>query len=315
VIRSVTRKLFGGLRRSNEDLLRDVRLIACDLDGTLLNRDDMIGPSTAEMIRMIEESGVRFLVITRRHHQSVEPYIDLVGLQSPVISLDGALIRPPHSGKLIHTIPFDQAFAADILDESRLTDGVSWCAVTPDVFYFSHEDVTLPTYHVHWNIETEVAGESLETIREPILEIIVCGGYYGVNGIYSYVQEKMEPGELKLRMYESYSKSDLWYLEVRSAHATKENALAWLVEREGVPMETVVGIGDHYNDVEFCRRAGYVVAMRNAVADLKEIADFVTARECVDDGINEFLAHFLKLRGIDYNVPNTPRLDARPRSR
>ncbi len=315
MIRSFSKKLFGGLRRSKDDLLRNIRLIACDLDGTLLNRDDMIAPSTGEMIRLLEDAGVRFVVITRRHHQSVEPYLELVGLAEPIISLDGALIRPPHSPIIIHTTPFDQPFALDILDEARLTDGVSWCAVTPDLFYFSKPDVTLPTYHVHWNIETLSIDGDVDRIVGPVLEVIICGGYYGVNSVFSYVQEKMAPDELKVRMYESYSTSDLWYLEIRSAGATKENALEWMAGHDGIPLETVVGIGDHYNDVEFCRRAGYVVAMRNAVPELKEIADFVTVRECVDEGINEFLSHFLSLRGIEYVLKNVPRADARPRSR
>lgn len=315
MIRSLSRKLFGGMRRSKDDILRNIRLIACDLDGTLLNRDDMVAPSTAEMIRLIEEAGVRFLVITRRHHQSVEPYIELVGLASPIISLDGALIRLPHSNDIIHTIPFDQSFATDILDEARLTEGVSWCAVSPDIFYFSREDVPLPTYHVHWNIETRNVEEEIDRVAGPILEVIVCGGYYGVNSVFNYVQEKSAPDELKIRMYESYSTSDLWYLEIRSRQATKENALQWLVDQREIPMDAVVGIGDHYNDVEFCRRAAYVVAMRNAVTELKELADFVTARECVDEGINEFLSHFLALRGIDYEVSAPRQFDARPRSR
>lgn len=314
MIRSFSRKLFSGLR-SREGVLKSISLIACDLDGTLLNRDDMIAPSTGDMIRLIEGGGVRFLVITRRHHQSVEPYIELVGLSAPIISLDGALIRPPHSSEIIHTIPFDQAFALDILDEARLTEGVAWCAVTPDVFFFSKPDVPLPTYHVHWNIETAPIDNNAERISGSILEIIVCGGYYGVNSVYSYLQEKMKPGELKVRMYESYSTSDLWYMEVRSAQATKENALQWMVDREGIVMENVIGIGDHYNDVEFCRRAAYVVAMKNAVPELKEIADFITRQECADEGINEFLSHFLELRGIRYALQNTPRTETRPRSR
>ncbi len=314
MIRSFSRKLFGGLR-SREGVLKSISLIACDLDGTLLNRDDMIAPATGEMIKLIMEAGVQFLVITRRHHQSVEPYIELVGLSFPIISLDGALIRPAHSMEIIHMIPFDQAFALDILDEARLTEGVEWCAVTPDIFYFSRPDIPLPTYHVHWNIETVPVDNNVERISGTMLEVIVCGGYYGVNSIYSYIQEKMKPGELKVRMYESYSTSDLWYLEVRSALATKENALQWMVDQEGLKMEEVAGIGDHYNDVEFCRRAAYVVAMKNAVPELKEIADFITRRECVDEGINEFLSHFLELRGVTYQVQNRPRSEARPRSR
>ncbi len=299
MIRTISRKLFGGLFHSNDEILRQVELIACDLDGTLLNRDDMIAPSTAEMIKLIEKCGVRFIVITRRHHGAVEPYSELIRMSAPIISLDGALIRMPGEEMPLHKVLFDQEFALDIIDEARAIDGVVYCAITPDIFYISEPDIDLPSYHTHWNIETKVT-EDFASLTGEILEVVLTGNYYGVNAVLTYVQSKMRPDELKLRLYESYSNPDLWFLEVRSAMATKESALERLTKELDISMEHVVGIGDHYNDLEFCRRAAYVVAIRNAVSELKEIADFVTARECFDEGINEFLSYFLGLRGVEY---------------
>ena len=64
-------------------------------------------------------------------------------------------------------------------------------------------------------------------------------------------------------------------------------------------MDRVIGIGDHYNDLEFCKAAGYVAVPQNAVKGMKELADFITVRDCLDEGINEFLEHFLAVRGVD----------------
>lgn len=116
-------------------------------------------------------------------------------------------------------------------------------------------------------------------------------------------------------MYESHSQGDLWYLEIRSFNATKERALESLTRTMGIGMGEVVGIGDHYNDVDFCRSVGYVVAMENAVSQLKEIADFITLRDSNNEGINEFLEHFLKLRGIDPADTVAPPVERRKRSR
>jgi hydroxymethylpyrimidine pyrophosphatase-like HAD family hydrolase len=147
--------------------------------------------------------------------------------------------------------------------------------------------------------------------------VIASGSFQAVNSILHYVEEKMRPGELKLRLYESQSQSDHWYLEVRAAAATKYNALVRLIRGYGIALTEVIGIGDHYNDVDFCRKSGYVVAPRNAVKEMKEIADFITARDCTEQGIDEFLTYFLHVRGIEFDPGSlySPMPNKRRRSR
>jgi Cof subfamily protein (haloacid dehalogenase superfamily) len=313
MLRPFAKKILSGLLGSPEERLRRTRLIACDLDGTLLNRDAMIGPRTAALIRSIRELGISFVVITRRHHQAVELYGELLRLTEPIISLDGGITRTLHAPEPIDAVSFDQAFALDILDEA-IGAKAHYCAITADLFYCSRPDLSLPSYHEDWNIETRVAGD-LSAIEGTILEIIITGSYHAVNAVFTYTESKMRSDELKLRMYESHSQGDLWYLEIRAFNATKERALETLTRTMGIKMEDVVGIGDHYNDVDFCRRSGYVVAVENAVSQLKEIADFLTVRDSNNEGINEFLEHFLGLRGVDPNEPSQSTAERRKRSR
>jgi Cof subfamily protein (haloacid dehalogenase superfamily) len=314
MLRPFAKKLFSGLRGSSEERLRHIRLIACDLDGTLLNRDEMIGPETASMITAIRSIGIPFVLITRRHHQAVELYGELLRVTEPIISLDGGITRTLHAPEPIGAVAFDQAFALDIIDEAVNSAKVDCCAITADLFCSSRADVSLPSHHEDWNIETRVV-EDFSAIPGPILEIIVSGSYHAVNAVFAYTESKMRTGELKLRMYESHSQGDLWYLEIRSFNATKDRALETLTRQMGIRMDEVVGIGDHYNDVDFCRRSGYVVAMENAVTQLKEIADFITLRDSNNEGINEFLEHFLKLRGVDPNDTVASPAERRKRSR
>jgi Cof subfamily protein (haloacid dehalogenase superfamily) len=318
MLRSLPHKLLKGFARSPEDRLRRARLIACDLDGTLLNRYEMIAPETAAMIKAIESLGIPFVLITRRHHRAVEPFGDVLRMAEPVISLDGALIRNIHAEEPIDMVPLDQEFALDIADEIEATSDVECSMVTPDAFLTLKGGVHLPSHHQHWNIQTVTLPDFDAPARQGIiLEVIASGSYHAVNGILHYVEEKMRPGELKLRLYESHSQSDHWYLEVRSAAATKYDALVRLIRRYGIALTEVVGIGDHYNDVDFCRKSGYVVAPKNAVKEMKEIADFITARDCTEQGIDEFLAYFLRVRGVEIDPDdlNPPTPEKRRRSR
>jgi len=298
MITSFSRKLFGGSAKSAESRLRNTALIACDLDGTLLNGDEMVGAAPARMIKAIESLGVRFILITRRHHQSAEPYAELLNMTVPIISLDGSMICLPSILDPSYLIEFDQEFARDILDETRAVTGADFCAITPEHFFISDEAMPLPSQHLHWNIDTRPVSR-IEEVSGKILEIVVSGTLHGANAVLAYVESKMRKDELKLRLYESRSLPGTWFLEMRPTSANKRTALEHLVAQYGISMKEVVGIGDYRNDIEFCRKSGYVVAMQNAVSELKEIADFITQQSCLEDGIAEFLEYFLRVRGVD----------------
>lgn len=317
MLKSITRKLFGGGARSGETRLQQARMIACDLDGTLLNRDEMIGAASMRMIREIESIGVPFVIITRRHHQAVEPHVELLGTATPIVSLDGAMIRLPYADTPSFTAEFDQDFARDILDEIDQMVGVSFCAITPDHFFHSDPDPQLPWQHQHWNVDLQQVN-GIDPVKGTVLEIIATGSLHGVNAVLEYVERKMQKNELKLHLFESRSMQGTWYLEVRPIQATKEMALERLTAEWGIPLKEVIGIGDYHNDLGFCGKSGYVVALANAVKEMKQIADFVTERSCLDEGINEFFELFLRLRGADVDAmlkASTPEQVQRRRSR
>ena len=293
-VTSLLDRMPGGTSRR----LRRARLIACDLDGTLLNRDDIISPTTTAMIRTVIDLGIPFVIITARHHQAVEPYADELRIDQPIITLDGAVITDPDPSRPRRTITFDQDFALDILEEIHQTEGVEFCAVTPDCFYTSGINTFLPSRYEHWNVE-RAAVDSISEIKGPILEVIGIGDFYTTNSVFTYVESRMKRGELKVRLYESHSRGDNWFLEIRSPRATKLHALEDLLAPLKISIKDVIGIGDNRNDLDFCEKAGYVVAVKNAVKELKQLADFITARECTEEGINEFFEIYLRAHDVD----------------
>lgn len=112
----------------------------------------------------------------------------------------------------------------------------------------------------------------------------------------------MKSQELKLRMYELKDKLDSWVIEVRSFNSNKEKALVQIASYYGVKMNEIVGIGDYYNDINFCKEVGFVVALNNAVKELKAIADFITTNDFHNEGINEFLEYFLNIHGVEHEL-------------
>ncbi|KXK56405.1 MAG: Cof-type HAD-IIB family hydrolase [Chlorobi bacterium] len=303
MLNTIARKLFG--TGSSDRRLLNARAIICDLDGTLLNRDEMIGAETSAMISALRAAGIAFILATRRHHQAAEPYADLLHLDTPIISLDGAMISLPHQQSPIFTADFDQEFARDILEEIEQTGDAQFCAVTPNHLFVSDVNMPLPVQHHHWNIST-VPVRSAAQVQGAIIEVIATGGYHNVNAIYSYVEAKMKKGELKIRLYESRSRHQSWFLEARPSNASKQIAAEHVAASAGFAMKQAIAIGDYYNDVELCRKAGFAVAMQNAVPELKQLADYVTKRSCLDDGIDDFLNILMAARGLQSVIGSQP---------
>ncbi|MCC7437563.1 MAG: Cof-type HAD-IIB family hydrolase [Armatimonadetes bacterium] len=311
MLKTITNKLFGS--GTHDRRLLNARAIVCDLDGTLLNRDEMIGAATSQMIAALRAVGIQFILATRRHHHAAEPYADLLHLDTPVISLDGAMVSLPHQSSPMFTAPFDQEFARDILEEIEQTIEANFCAVTPGCLFVSDADMALPVQHHHWNINTQSV-DSAAMVQQPIIEVIATGGYHSVNAVYNYIEAKMNKGELKVRLYQSRSRQQSWLLEARPRNANKQTAADQVAASLGISMKQVIAIGDYYNDVELCRKAGFAVAMQNAVPELKQIADYVTNRSCLDDGIDDFLETLMEARGLQ-STPHQQQSQQRQRSR
>lgn len=274
-----------------ERRLRAARIVACDLDGTLLNADVMIGDRTASLIREIVDCGIEFVFITARHHYAAEPFSDDIRLNQTIISLDGALTRYPH-GDVVANIAIPEALAAEVVQLTIDTPDADCALVTADRIRVSRRDMTIPRRHQHWNIDLEpFTVERRED--EPALEMIVTGTFCAINTIYAHVRPHKLADCVRTRLYESESHGDVWYLELRSADACKLRALLSYTQTRGISLRNVVAIGDARNDIDFCAKAGYTVAVQNAVDQLKAMADYITAADCLDEGVNEFLEHFI----------------------
>lgn len=277
--------------------LAAARLVACDLDGTLLNGDGMIGVRTARLIGEIIALGVEFVFITARHHSAASPFSDELHLDETIISLDGAMTSRPHRGEPESTIAMPTPPALEVAAAALAAPDVDAALVLADRLVVTDADMLVPRRHIHWNIDrTPIDAASLESAvgRSAVLELLASGSFLGVNRLHARVAAN--PAGLRIHLYGSESHPDLWYIEVRNENACKLRALEAYVRRRGIGMREVVAIGDARNDLEFCEKSGYTVAVKNAVAPLKRMADFVTARDCTDEGIDEFLEHFLEAR-------------------
>jgi Cof subfamily protein (haloacid dehalogenase superfamily) len=244
------------------------RLFAFDLDGTLLGPDYQIHASVPAALSRLTERGAVVAIATGRTPSSARPFAQSLGVETPLITCNGAWIRCLKSGTdLMHqTIPDDLAHEVlDALTELGLHvnvyhDDQLWMrSLTPfGELYLKHSNVPAKFGEV-WPAFT-VAGPT---------KIVALGAEPRI--VEAKAQLQAQFGR-RLWMNQSLPV----FLEITHPEANKGAALALLATQLGVPREAVVAVGDGLNDAEMIEWAGLGVAMGNADPALCALADRVT---------------------------------------
>ena len=254
-----------------------VRLIALDLDGTLMRRDHTVSEANTAAVHDAVAAGVHIVLATSRWYALAKRTADMLGIRSPIICNNGAMVRDPSDGArlLDLRIPADAALdIAGTADELRC-EGM----VTVD-------DVT---YVVTSRAGMSAAAAAFGMVVVERLADRVAGGaesflFFGrdaVDGMLGRIGPK-HGGVLNLAT--GYSETFPPYLNIVHGGADKGRALALVCEHVGVPIEESMAIGDAAPDLEMLRVAGVSMAMGNAADEVKSQVDVVGPGN-EDDGV------------------------------
>jgi Cof subfamily protein (haloacid dehalogenase superfamily) len=247
---------------------RKVRLIALDLDGTLLRKDHSISEGNAAAVREAVAAGVHIVLATSRWFLLAKRTADHLGIRSPIICNNGAMVRDPAGGARLLDLRIPPSAAIEIagVADARRYEGM---VTVDDVTYV----VTART----------VMGEAATALGMVVVEQLVdrvSGGaesflFFGqeaVDGVLAGVGAKYD-GALNLAT--GVSETFPPYLNIVHGDADKGRALALVCERVGVPIEESMAIGDAAPDLEMMRVAGLSMAMGNAPDEVKSQVDVV----------------------------------------
>ena len=126
-----------------KNTLKNLKLIVFDLDGTLLNKYGEIGEKTIEYVGILKSMGVRFTFATGRLHNAIKEYAHELDLKTPLISLDGAMIKSYPSNEIIYESYIKQSYvkkAIDLAESSFLKVALSH----DEAIYYTHENSLVP---------------------------------------------------------------------------------------------------------------------------------------------------------------------------
>ena len=237
------------------------KVIATDLDGTLLNGDHQLDPFTVATVRRLEAEGLHFVIATGRHYLDVAGIRDLLGIRPYLITSNGARVHAPD----------DTRIYADDLPPAAVHR-----LVRPEIAG-SHGRVIVNLFaDQEWLIDRD-APELLRLHQD-------SGFSYAVTDLQRHhgagIAKALyigEPADLALvaanlqrefgdALYVTYSLPDC--LEVMTSNVSKGRALTFVLERLGVDAARCVAFGDNMNDIDLLETAGHPFMMNNANPDL-----------------------------------------------
>lgn len=275
-------------------VLKDIKLIVFDLDGTLLNDEGKIGEETKTLVRELKKLGVRFSFASGRAHSAIVKFTEELDVNMPFISLDGALIKNNKDSTVVYESFLKKSH---VLKCMRLSEQflVNFVLCHGDAIYYTEEHSIIPQITDKLGaLFKEVT--NYENYLDETLEVFFAGdNRQAVAFLRDRLSFPFTIGCLS-SFYRSHSQENLYYLEIRKSGSTKGKALKRLLKYLNLNETDAAVIGDWYNDIPMFQTNTFKVAVNNAVAELKRNADYVTKRTNNEDAASEFLNLVLKYK-------------------
>ncbi len=246
-----------------------IKMIATDIDGTILKYSGEFNPEVIQCIQKLDKSGIKVVIVTGRMHQSAKKIADTLGLKNAVVSYQGALVKDNTSAQKVlyeRYIPADKA--KEIIKWGH-KENIHMNLYMNDKLYVEQNDETTRKYTGHQNIPFTVI--NFNNINLENVNKLLFIDYSDANRVTNLTKRLQEdfPDLFIVKSCENFC-------EVCHKEATKGDGLKCLQKLYGISKEETLTIGDHNNDIDLLLAGGVKVAMGNGTEELKAIADYVT---------------------------------------
>jgi len=276
-------------RHEKECVSMKYKLVAADMDGTLLDGRGEITPATVEVIRKLAKKDVLFTISTGRPIQGVTKYKELLGLTGPVITYNGAMVVNVED----NTVLFEQGLLredARKIWELGLSYDTTMCIWAGNRLYGNRLDERIHDYKKLSGVEPMLAGDIKSLLDIGVTKIL----WYDKEERIEEILSVLSP---ELFTEVSYCTSKPTFLEFFSSKVSKAVAMEKIGELLGIPWEEMIAIGDGLNDLSMIQYTGLGVAMGNAAKEVKEHAQFVTATN-EEEGVRKVLEKYVMGEGV-----------------
>lgn len=258
-----------------------IRLLALDIDGTLLDQQFQISARNIEALKAAHEAGIHVMLATGRRHDYALPIADQLGIPVSLISSNGALVRFS-SGERFHADRLPAATAKKLIrhmDAYRGNAVLTFDRQGPDALVLERADelsrsiarwIEKNSGHIRYLSPLE------DALTEDPIQAMYCGGVERMLAVQKRLSEAEFFHEITI-LRTQYDQRDLCIIDILNRGCTKGHALRRWADHHGIAPGEIMAIGDNYNDLEMLEFAGLPVIMGNASEDLKTRGWMVTA--------------------------------------
>ncbi len=244
-----------------------IKMIATDIDGTILNWTGEFSPRVVKCIQELTAQGIKVVLVTGRMHSSTFPIAQKLGLNTPIVSYQGGLIKDINN-KTLYQKDLEVDYAKEIIQWAR-KNNIHLNLYLDDKLYVEEDNDTIKKYVVGKYVDYTVC--NFDDLEIANVNKILAIDYSDADKVTSWVEE------LTKKYSELYIvKSTPYFCEIGNIEAKKSSGVDYLRELWGFEREEVMAIGDQNNDIELLKAGGVAVAMGNATRELKKYANFVT---------------------------------------
>ena len=266
---------------------RSPRIVATDLDGTLLRRDGTVSERTRAALGRVEAAGATLVFVTGRPPRWLAPVVEQTGHTGLAVCANGAVLYDLHTESVVREHLLEPEAAARLVHALResLPDA-AFAVERPlgvgggvDLSGFAHE----PEYLVRYPLpEGVLVAAAEELVASPVVKLLARHRSLGPDDLLARAREVV--GDLASLTHSSHD----GLIEISASGVSKASGLSALAEEQGVAREDVVAFGDMPNDLPMLDWAGHAVAVANAHPEVLSVVDEVTASH-EDDGVAQVL--------------------------
>lgn len=287
------------------------KLMAIDLDGTLLNSFGEVSEGTKLALKKAKEQGTEIVLASGRPISSTESLAVELGVDNYLISGNGAAVYDIKNQKIIYDrfLNKEQVLnIAKMCEENSFfynvytEDEVIASSLNYNVLFYHKENVKkIEEKRTHINVVQNIAEYIEQSGKEKFLKITVCDES---QFIFNSIMKRLKaiPGidvlevaymsKKKIKFGTEDVDIQYYYTEITNENVNKWSAIEFLLEKLNIKKEEVIAIGDNVNDKEMIENSGLGIVMGNSNPKMKEIADKIVS-DNNSDGVLEAINQYV----------------------
>ncbi|MDA0150179.1 Cof-type HAD-IIB family hydrolase [Vibrio sp. LaRot3] len=242
----------------------NIKFIASDMDGTLLNESSQLDPEFYDIYRQLTDKGIIFAAASGRQYASLQTTFAPIKDEMMFVAENGTLVM--HKGQELYSCPLDYPTIVEVIKSVRNIDGAYTVLCGKKSAYIETQDPTAIAELSKYYHECQYVDDLL-TVEDEFIKVAICHFDSTEKHVYPTMNEKFG------HSHQVVVSAKIW-LDIMNAEASKGAAIEHLQKTLGFSHEQTMSFGDYFNDVEMLKASYHSYAVENAHPEVKQYAKF-----------------------------------------